>query len=167
MNEVVGPQISLEDASLWVGEPGHRIWNLVVRGKIKGITLGPRIRRVDERSLGAYYGKPVPGPRELELNPPPPPAKPAPARPRRKTDHWLYWFYDDSGDLLYIGITNSGVKRMEQHGADKVWWPEVRNITVDHFSTREEAEAAEIAAIKQHLPKHNGMHNPRKREAVA
>jgi hypothetical protein len=67
--------------------------------------------RFDERSLGAHYGLPLPGPRELELFPPAPP-EPAPPEPfpwvRRDVDHWLYWFYDAEGTLLYVGITNSG-----------------------------------------------------------
>lgn len=121
--------------------------------------------RISEEEFGLVFGLEVPGPRtqEVEMEMAEARAKKAerhePRGVRVGVDHWLYWFYDAAGRLLYIGITNSGVKRMEQHGADKLWWPEVAQIKVDHFPTREAAEEAERAAIKAHRPAYNGTHN--------
>jgi predicted GIY-YIG superfamily endonuclease len=164
MNHV---HITVQEAVEWTGQPDHRLINLLDRGIVEGFRL-QRMIRFNERSLGAHYGLPLPGPRELELHPPAPP-EPAPPEPfpwvRRDVDHWLYWFYDAEGTLLYVGITNSGVKRMEQHGAEKLWWPKVSHIAVDHFPTRDEALAAEDAAIRKHEPLHNLTHGLARRSA--
>lgn len=122
--------------------------------------IGGRVR-IRERDVGSYCGLELPGPRETELLE----AKWGRERevmakmpPRATVDHWLYWLYDVDDRLLYVGITNSGVKRMEQHGAQKEWWPRVATIRVEHFATRAEAERAEREAIREHLPPYNVVH---------
>ena len=37
----------------------------------------------------------------------------------------LYRLYDDDGELLYVGITDSPGTRMAQHKAQKAWWGDV------------------------------------------
>lgn len=67
----------------------------------------------------------------------------------------LYRFFNADGVLLYVGITGVGGSRWGQHAAEKAWWCEVAHTTTEHFATREEAAAAELAAIKAELPRHN------------
>lgn len=70
----------------------------------------------------------------------------------------LYRFYDREYTLLYVGITSSLGHRLGQHEASKPWWGEVSTVDVEHFSTREELELAEIRAIKLESPTHNVAH---------
>lgn len=72
--------------------------------------------------------------------------------------HTLYRFWN--GDqLLYVGITSDPGRRWRQHHKSKLWWGDVTAATLEHFPTRAELEAAEVAAIHAERPLHNVMHN--------
>jgi predicted GIY-YIG superfamily endonuclease len=71
----------------------------------------------------------------------------------------LYRFYDDSGQLLYIGISMTPWERFRQHRADKPWWDEIATITKENHNSREEVLSAEKEAIKAERPMHNVQHN--------
>lgn len=71
----------------------------------------------------------------------------------------LYRFYDAEDTLLYVGITEAGAMRWNQHRKSKHWWPEVVSSTVEHFTTRAEALEAERQAIIAEQPLHNVVHN--------
>lgn len=71
----------------------------------------------------------------------------------------LYRFYGAGDELLYIGITNSIPRRLDQHSDSKPWYVEATRIDVRHFPTRSAALAAEMAAIKAEHPKYNIVHN--------
>jgi predicted GIY-YIG superfamily endonuclease len=71
--------------------------------------------------------------------------------------------YDDGGQLLYVGITSSPDHRFTQHASDKVWWPEVRGITLEWYDDRESVEKAEKRAIRTENPRHNVVHRDKKR----
>lgn len=75
------------------------------------------------------------------------------------SDHALYRFYNDAGQLLYIGITRDPSARWKKHSAGKPWWTEVRNITVQPFPDRDSALRAERAAITDEQPRYNVAHN--------
>jgi len=70
----------------------------------------------------------------------------------------LYRFFDESGCLLYVGISTVGPSRWKSHSKEKPWWTDVASSTVKHFTTRQAAESAEISAIKSEYPVHNKMH---------
>lgn len=74
----------------------------------------------------------------------------------------LYRLYDSNGQLLYIGISNNPEKRFNTHRwhKGKPWRHEIASFTAKWFDTREEAEVAEIKAIRSELPLHNRMHHP-------
>lgn len=72
----------------------------------------------------------------------------------------LYRFYNDSGQLLYVGITNDPPRRMGQHAKDKEWWAQVRGMTVDWYPDRPSVLAAEKRAINVENPLHNIQHKP-------
>lgn len=67
----------------------------------------------------------------------------------------LYRFYDQAGDLLYVGITSRGWERFAQHSRTKAWWPHVTTALVEHYPTRDAALTAEAEAIKTEGPMHN------------
>lgn len=69
--------------------------------------------------------------------------------------HALYRFYDDGGQLLYVGITDEPGRRFAQHAAKKVWWRDVRGISIDWYDDREQVKAAERRAIRVERPVHN------------
>lgn len=66
--------------------------------------------------------------------------------------HALYRFYGDTGQLLYVGITQDPGKRLAQHTATKNWWTSVRGISIDWYSSRADAAAAERRAITVERP---------------
>lgn len=67
----------------------------------------------------------------------------------------LYRFYDDAGQLLYVGITNDPGRRMSQHAEQKRWWPEVRGVSIEWYDDREGVAAAERRAVAIERPRHN------------
>lgn len=71
----------------------------------------------------------------------------------------LYRLFGEGDVLLYIGISNSFGRRWHQHEQAKPWWHKVRRQTIDWCPSREEAEAAEEAAIKAERPRYNVVHN--------
>lgn len=71
----------------------------------------------------------------------------------------LYRFYDDKNELLYVGISLNPKVRFHSHGR-KDWWDGVRHGRLEHFGTRQEAEAAEQRAIKNEHPQLNIVHVP-------
>lgn len=79
--------------------------------------------------------------------------------PRVRTG--LYRLYDVAGVLLYVGISGDPAFRQTQHAADKPWWHEVAETTVEWFNNREVALGREGAAIRRERPKYNIKHNKR------
>ena len=71
----------------------------------------------------------------------------------------LYRIWGDADLLLYIGISDDFGARWKQHAKEQPWWPEMRRLTVDAwYESRDQAEAAEEAAIKAEGPKYNKRH---------
>lgn len=67
----------------------------------------------------------------------------------------LYRAYDDTGQLLYVGITSSFGRRWEEHSRTKPWWPLTQTQTITWCDSRPAAESAELAAIATENPRHN------------
>ena len=67
----------------------------------------------------------------------------------------LYRHFDESRNLLYVGISLSTFNRLSQHKDHSDWFKKIKNVTIEHFPTREEAMAAERQAIKSENPKFN------------
>lgn len=76
-----------------------------------------------------------------------------------KTRTALYRLRDGSGRLLYVGISSSPLRRWPEHAADKSWWPEVSQFSVEWCGSREQALAAEAVAIQTEQPAYNVHHN--------
>lgn len=72
-----------------------------------------------------------------------------------KREHVLYRFFDQTNDLLYVGITCSVPKRFGQHRDTKEWWPQIAAVRMEHFNDRASVLAAERAAVAAEKPKYN------------
>lgn len=71
----------------------------------------------------------------------------------------LYRLRNSQGELLYVGISATPPQRWGKHAAEKEWWPEVADLSLEWFDTRTEARAHEEAAIKTEKPRYNVVHN--------
>lgn len=72
----------------------------------------------------------------------------------------LYRFFDSSGQLLYVGISNNWISRLHQHYKNAEWFSQVTSATFEHFDTRAEVEKAEFEAIKTEGAIYNKAFNP-------
>ena len=69
--------------------------------------------------------------------------------------HYVYRLWDDTGALLYVGISKTLVNRLTQHDESQPWAAEVASVTAKRYPTREKARAAEIEAIQKENPRYN------------
>jgi predicted GIY-YIG superfamily endonuclease len=72
---------------------------------------------------------------------------------------YLYRHYHPSGDLIYVGITQSLSKRTNAHLSKAAWKDFICLIVIEPFATREELLEAERAAILNEFPKYNKILN--------
>lgn len=72
----------------------------------------------------------------------------------------VYQYYGVNGALLYVGVTDRGIRRTHEHAESKEWWPLTTGCTIEHFSTREAALAREKHLIRTFRPPFNDQHNP-------
>lgn len=78
------------------------------------------------------------------------------AKNEAKTAFYLYRFYDDQGDLLYVGISNDPWRRQGEHLRKKHWYPLVHSWAVTKCGNNwDEARAVERWAIKNGHPRFN------------
>lgn len=67
----------------------------------------------------------------------------------------LYRYFDENGELLYVGVSLNSVARAAQHKHQSHWYDNFCSMTRQTFPTRQEALAAETLAIQAENPKHN------------
>jgi predicted GIY-YIG superfamily endonuclease len=67
----------------------------------------------------------------------------------------LYRHFNAKGELLYVGISLSALKRLGEHAANAKWYRSIANVTIEWHPTREAADAAETEAIRRECPKYN------------
>lgn len=72
----------------------------------------------------------------------------------------VYQYFDARGVILYAGITAQGPGRQNQHNKTAEWWDFVASQAVEHYDTREVAQARETMLIRQHRPPFNRQQNP-------
>ena len=77
--------------------------------------------------------------------------------------HFVYRFFDDQGELLYVEITNSFERRDGKHRTTKTWAGQISDsrTTVEYARTRTDALAREKQIIQAEHPRHNVQHNRR------
>jgi predicted GIY-YIG superfamily endonuclease len=69
----------------------------------------------------------------------------------------VYRCFSEGGQLLYVGTTGNLGRRLAEH-AQKIWFLEVRGITLEWFPDEVRALAAERRAIFVERPKYNLAH---------
>lgn len=67
----------------------------------------------------------------------------------------LYRFFDRSGTLIYVGISDNWPTRMKQHSRTQDWFDEIAQITFETWPDRESAEEAERQAVINEGPTYN------------
>jgi hypothetical protein len=67
----------------------------------------------------------------------------------------LYRHFNSSGVLLYVGVSEKALARLQEHSRKSEWYQDITTITLQHFPTRREAETAELEAIKTENPLYN------------
>ena len=72
----------------------------------------------------------------------------------------VYKYFAANGALLYVGITSRAERRAHEHAESKDWWRLAVGCTLEHFESREQAEARERALIEIFRPPYNRQHNP-------
>ena len=70
------------------------------------------------------------------------------------TQH-LYRHFDEWDNLLYVGVSLSTIQRLSQHKSHSHWFNNIKKITIENFSSREEALEAERIAVEKEDPLHN------------
>jgi hypothetical protein len=76
----------------------------------------------------------------------------------------LYRFYGAGRTVLYIGVSLNLIERLQAHDNTKFTWTQVVRIELTWYDSREEALAAEAAAIADEDPPWN-HHKPGRRLA--
>lgn len=64
----------------------------------------------------------------------------------------LYRLYGCDGSLLYVGISNSPLRRWKQHATTKDWWYSVDVIVLVPFGSLETARLVERQIIRDERP---------------
>lgn len=69
--------------------------------------------------------------------------------------HYVYRYFDEAGDLLYVGCTKDVEARERQHRTASHWFPSVARRTVKQFADRDRARHAERVTVASEHPQHN------------
>jgi len=75
--------------------------------------------------------------------------------PAAEAAQFLYRHFDRDGRLLYVGISSSALRRLDEHKGASHWFHEIANITISSFGTRAEVLLAERNAVQDERPLHN------------
>ena len=78
----------------------------------------------------------------------------------------LYRHFDQTGALLYVGISGNPFARTCQHKTTADHFHEITKINIEWFDSREVALVRETEAIKNESPKYNNYNSTRKREIL-
>lgn len=69
----------------------------------------------------------------------------------------VYRAFDDRGLLLYVGCTGDLARRLAQHRAASIWHQFMDHVEMDWHDDRDDALAAEAAAIRTERPFFNAQ----------
>jgi predicted GIY-YIG superfamily endonuclease len=75
-----------------------------------------------------------------------------------RTPSSVYMIYSESGELIYVGITDRGHQRQAEHLAKQPWAWEVAETHWEHYESRAIAANRETALIRSQNPKYNKIH---------
>lgn len=69
----------------------------------------------------------------------------------------LYRYFNESSELLYIGIATNPLKRAITHRREKSWYPKIAKANLEWIPTRESAFSVEHRSIRYENPKYNSV----------
>jgi hypothetical protein len=72
-----------------------------------------------------------------------------------KAETALYRHWAADGALLYVGISNKPLYRLDTHMEKSSWARHIASVTIEWLPDREAALAAEMVAIRSEGPRHN------------
>ena len=78
------------------------------------------------------------------------------------SNHHLYRHFDADDNLLYIGISKSAFRRLQEHESTAVWANDIKSMTIERFESRSQLVEAEKIAIFWEKPLHNYESKARK-----
>lgn len=73
-------------------------------------------------------------------------------RGSRNAGPYVYRFYAEDKEALYVGVTSGTALRWVDHRRSSPWWSEAKYVAVSFYGTYEAAVVAEAAAIKVERP---------------
>lgn len=81
--------------------------------------------------------------------------------PRNKLSlkHYVYKLWDETGALLYIGISDRGPVRLAEHHHRKPWFVDVERVEFERYESRWASEERERHLIRTLRPRYNIQHN--------
>lgn len=79
----------------------------------------------------------------------------------------VYVARDESGAVLYVGMTGSLAARFRAHRKADLWWPQAVSILVEMWPDRAQAASRETILIEQCDPPHNRVEKRRRGWAEA
>jgi predicted GIY-YIG superfamily endonuclease len=66
--------------------------------------------------------------------------------------YFVYRHYDEDGKLLYVGVTDEPARRLQEHMRDSRWRGKIVKVDSQRCASKQEAIAAENAAIRKEHP---------------
>lgn len=78
----------------------------------------------------------------------------------------VYQYFTARGNLLYVGVTDRGTKRLHEHADSKPWWHLATGCSLEHYPTREQALERESYLIRTFRPPFNHQHNPDRHKPI-
>lgn len=66
-----------------------------------------------------------------------------------------YEYYNEAGDLLYVGVTENMRTRISAHRSSSEWFPQVAKIRARFYTTAARAAEREVALLTNATPIHN------------
>lgn len=81
---------------------------------------------------------------------------------------WLYRWYDQEGNLIYVGLTNNPERRVASHRSRAEWWPWAYrlDVTPEPIIGRVQAERVEGIVIEAERPIFNCDWSPMSRSVA-
>lgn len=78
----------------------------------------------------------------------------------------VYQYFTAKGNLLYVGVTDRGTRRLHEHADSKPWWHLATGCTLEHYPSREQALEREAYLIRTFRPPFNHQHNPDRHKPI-
>ena len=158
------PALMLTSTSLLLGEDGDEPASPEGRDKFRNAMRTVKAASQDERDAAICYQM---GWEQQSLNKFRERREYSSIHPHSTGECSLYRYFDKHGQLLYVGIAADPNLRDEQHRTNSKWHRFQVERTVEWHPTRDDAHAAEVAAIQNEDPVFNLTHASARQKKAA